>query len=161
MGRIPKPVYTITGNSGGSIRSNQASGNLNLQGVSGVSVAGSGDTLIISGSGSSGGLTWNDAATTITMTSNNGYVVTSGAQVFTLPTTSAFGDSLQILLNGGTSWRLAQAAGQSVVINAAISSVGIGGSIQTNTAGLTISLICISANTKWQTTSLLGNPTVV
>ena len=132
MGRIPKPVYTVTGDSGGSIQPNQSSGNLNVKGASGVSVSGSGNTLTITGGGSGGGLTWNDAATTTTMISNNGYVATSGAQVFTLPTTSAFGDTVEILLNGGTSWQIAQAGGQSIVINGAITTVGAGGSITTN-----------------------------
>lgn len=107
------------------------------------------------------GITWNDAATTTTMTVNNGYIVTGGAQVFTLPSTSAIGDVLEVLLNGGTSWQIAQGSGQSIVINAAVTTVGAGGSITTNAAGQTIRLICVADNTTWQTTSLIGNPTVV
>ena len=104
---------------------------------------------------------WNDSATTTTMTTNNGYIVQAGVQVFTLPATSAVGDTIEVLLASGTSWQIAQAAGQSIVVNGSNTTVGAGGSITTTGAGQAIKLTCVTANTKWQTTSLIGNPTVV
>jgi len=149
-------IETLTGNTGGAIP--PTSGNINILGAGGITVGGSGNTLTVTGSTE---LIWNNNATTLTMVVDNGYIVTTGAQVFTLPVSSAVGDSIQILLNGGTSWGIAQAAGQFVVINASITTVGVGGSITSNAAGQAIKLICVSPNTGWQTTSLIGNPEVV
>lgn len=150
-------IDTLTGNSGGPI--SPAAGNINIQGVGNIAVSGAGSTLTISDT-SGIVFTWNNAATTITMSANNGYIVTAGAQVFTLPATSSVGDSIEILLNGGTSWSIAQTAGQSILVNAAITTVGAGGSILTTAAGQSVRLICVTDNTTWQTTSLIGNPTV-
>jgi len=152
----PFSLSTLTGNSGGSI--SPTSGNINIQGVGSISVAGTNSTLSISSSIIP--FTWNNQATTTTMTSNNGYIVTSGSQVFTLPATSLIGDAIEILLNGGTSWRINQDSGQSIIINTETTTIGTGGSITSTGVGQAIRLICVEPNTKWQATSLIGNPTV-
>jgi len=148
-------IETLTGNSGGPIP--PTSGNINLIGAGGITIGGSGDTLTVTGVT---GLIWNNNATTTTMVVDNGYIVTAGAQILTLPATSAVGESIQILLNGGTSWQIAQAAGQSVVVNESTTTVGVSGSILTTGAGQVIKLVCVAPNLTWQTTSLVGNPTV-
>jgi hypothetical protein len=149
-------IATLTGNTGGAL--SPTAGNINVVGSGSVSVAGSAATLTISGKA---GLTWNDAATTTTMKTNNGYIVTKGAQVFTLPKASSVGDTIEILLNGGTSWSVAQAAGQSVLVSESNTTVGVGGSVTSTDAGQAIKMTCVTANTKWQATSLIGNPKVV
>jgi len=106
-------------------------------------------------------ITWNDNATTTTANANNGYIVTSGNQVITLPTVSKVGDVIEVVLHGGDTWQIAHAPGQSVIINGVTTTAGPGGSITTTDSGQTIKLTCIVANTKWQTTGLVGNPTVV
>ena len=112
-------------------------------------------------SGSASGIVWNDAAASQIMAVNSGYIITAGAQVFTLPPVSAIGDTLNILLNGGASWQITQTAGQSIVINASTTTVGAGGSITSNGAGQAIGLVCVVANLSWQVTALIGNPTTV
>ena len=115
----------------------------------------------LASSASPSGITWINNATSSAMLANHGYIVTTGAQVFTLPTTSVIGDRMEVVLNGGTSWQIAQGAGQSINVNAATTTVDTGGSITTNAAGQAISLICIQDNTKWYAKSLIGNPPVV
>lgn len=151
-------ISSLTGNTGGAI--SPTSGNINILGSGNIAINGSGSSLTISDTGGVS-VNWNDSATTTTMATNNGYIVQAGAQVFTLPATSAVGDTIEVLLAAGTSWQIAQAAGQSIVVNGSTTTVGVGGSITTTGAGQTIKLTCVTANTKWQTTSLIGNPTVV
>ena len=114
----------------------------------------------ISSAGSSG-LTWVNNAVTSTMLTNNGYIVTSGALILTLPTTSAVGDSLQIMLNGGTSFQIAQAAGQQIRFSASQTTSGVGGSITSTQQGNVLHLICTAANTQWQVDYSIGNMTVI
>ena len=151
-------VNTLTGNTGGAISPTE--GNLNLIGEGTLSVSGTGSTLTITDNSPSS-FAWNDNATTITMAVNNGYIIKEGAQVFRLPAESIIGDIVEIVINGGTSWQIAQAAGQSITINNAVTTIGIGGSITANTVGQTIKLLCITANLGWQAISLIGNPEVI
>lgn len=95
------------------------------------------------------------------MLTNSGYIVTSGAVVLTLPAVSSVGDTIEVVLNGGTSWKIAQGSGQSVVVNTSQSTVGASGSVTSAGSGTTIRLICTVANIKWQADSLVGSTTVV
>lgn len=150
-------LSTLTGNTGGAI--NPSGNNINVVGSGAVSVTGSGNTLTLSSSGT--GLAWNNHAITQTMVTNSGYIVTAGAPVFTLPIVSSVGDIIELILNGGTSWKIAQGAGQWVVVNNSQSTVGATGSISSSGSGVTIRLICTATNIQWQADSLVGSTTVV
>ena len=152
-------VNTLTGNTGGAIF--PTSGNINVVGTGNISVTGGGSTLTIADSGSAV-FTWNDNATTRTMAVNNGYIVKTGSQMFTLPVASAVGDIVEIVLNEANSeWQIAQGAGQQITTSNGQTTVGTGGSITTTGAGQTIKLVCTTANLGWQATSLIGTQTVV
>ena len=122
---------------------------------------GNGQWKTVGGGAANTGLTWANDATTTNAESNNGYIITSGDQVFTLPTASDVGDIMEFVLHGGTSWKIAQNASQSILDNAVTTTVGVGGSIESSAEGQTTKLLCIIANTKWQVTSSVGGLTVV
>jgi hypothetical protein len=92
---------------------------------------------------------------------NNGYIVTAGAQSFSLPATSAVGDEVALMLNGGTSWTITQGAGQRQRVLANQSTAGVGGSVATTGQGQTIWLICTTASLEWQALAFSGALNVV
>lgn len=108
-----------------------------------------------------GGLTWSAVTGSITLVVNNGFNVTSGAVVLTLPTTAAQHSIIRIVLSGGTSFTVAQGAGQSIRLGSLVSTVGAGGSIASTAVGDCVELLCTTANTGWEVISSIGNITVV
>jgi hypothetical protein len=153
-------VATITGNTGGAI--SPTSGNVNVVGSGSITVAGSGNTLTISATGSTS-FTWNNNATTQTMSVNNGYIVTAAAlQTLTLPATSAVGDVIEVIRpSGAGGWRIAQTAGQQVRTGTNATTVGTGGSLTSTGIGDCIHLVCTTANTIWIVDYSVGTITPV
>ena len=141
-------LSTLTGNSGGAI--SPTSGNINIVGSGSVSVAGAGSTLTISAV-IPPSFTWVSPATTTTMLTNHGYLVRSGAQqTFTLPTTSAVGDVLEIIwVSGAGGWQIAQTANQQVRGGASITTLGNAGTVTSTGIGSAIHLVCTAVNTLW------------
>ena len=127
---------SFTGNTGGPI--SPIAGNLNIVGSGTVSVAGAGNTLTISVPTPPPSFIWVNNATTTTMLTNHGYIVTSGSQTLTLPSSASIGDLIEILLNGGTAWTLAQAAGQQIRSGNKQTTAGVAGSCQSTQSGDTI-----------------------
>jgi hypothetical protein len=127
----------------------------------GVSIVNGPGSITISSSGSSG---WIDQTTTpVTMTSNIGYTSDAGVTlvVFTLPTTSAIGDFIEINGKGSGLWTLAQAAGQQIHFGTLATTLGAGGSLSSVSQFDNIRLRCLTANTIWTVVSSQGNITVV
>lgn len=106
-------------------------------------------------SGSYVGLPYTEVTgTSATMSANNGYIPNNAALVtLTLPTTAALGTRIEIAGKGAGAWKVAQNAGQQIFFGSAASTVGVGGSFQTNTANVCATLICITANTTWDVLS--------
>lgn len=79
---------------------------INLTAGTGVTISGSpvtlGGTATINAVGS--GVSWSSITSSQALAVNHGYFVTSGALALTLPTTSAVGDVIEVVLRGGTSW---------------------------------------------------------
>ena len=150
-------LNTLTGNSGGAIA--PVAGNINVVGASGTLVAGSGNTLTITAAPQS--FTWNNDPASGALLVNNGYIIKTGAKSFSLPAASAIGDEVALMLTGGTSWTITQGAGQSIIVGASTSTVGVGGSIATTGAGQTIWIICTTANTTWEALAFVGALNVV
>lgn len=93
------------------------------------------------------GFAWNVVAgTTQTLAANNGYFANNaGVITFTLPVTSAVGDSYQIQnMQGGFS--IAQGAGQSIQIGNVATTTGSGGSITSTSLGDWTEIVCNVAN---------------
>lgn len=86
---------------------------------------------------------------------NHGYVITHAtAATITLPTTSAVGDKISIIglgAYGGTQglWIVAQNANQSIIFGQAVTTVGTGGSLASQTATDSLDLVCVVANLTW------------
>ena len=127
----------------------------------GISITNSAGGITISGSGSSG---WVDQTTgTVTMSSNTGYTSDNGASLvtFTLPTTSAIGDFVEINGKGSGLYTIAQATGQQIHFGNIASTSGAGGSVSSVLQFDCIRLRCVTANTIWAVVSSVGNFTVV
>jgi hypothetical protein len=127
----------------------------------GISIVNGAGSITISASGSSG---WVDQTTTpVTMVTNTGYTSDAGATLinFTLPTTSAIGDKVEINGKGAGLYMIDQAAGQQIHFGNLASTAGTGGSVSSTLQYDCITLRCIIANTTWVVTSSVGNFTVV
>ncbi len=109
-----------------------------------------------------GGFTWNNQTTNTTMAINNAYQVTSGTLSLALPSTagSTLGDSLQIILAGGTSFTITQAAGQQIRLGSTTSTVGVTGTVAPTAQGDWIELV-YSTGGLWYASAREGNFTVL
>lgn len=94
---------------------------------------------------------------------NNGYICQAGGTgnvSMALPAVSNLGDTIEIALDGATTWTITQAAGQSIRASNTVTTVGVGGSITTTGTGDAIKLVCETANLRWIATHFIGNLTV-
>jgi len=115
----------------------------------GISVTNGSGSITIASSGAS---PWVDQTTgSVTMTSNTGYTSDDGAALvtFTLPTTSAIGDWLEINGKGSGLWTIAQASGQQIKVGTSATTLGAGGSLSSVNQYDNVRLRCITANTIW------------
>jgi hypothetical protein len=105
---------------------------------------------------------WVDATgSTQAMTSNVGYYSDNATAVaFTLPTTAAQFEFMVVRGIQG-SWSIAQNSGQSIVFGTATTTTGVGGSLSSTTATDSVTLQCVTANTKWIVAESNGNITFV
>lgn len=153
-------ILFIEGNTGGEVGPNGA-GIINIVGAGTISVTGNSatNTLTISDADAA----WTSVSASQSMISNMGYFVVSpgGAVVLTLPATSVQGDVIQVALDGATSWRIAQGAGQTIVMGNSTTTSGVGGSLTSTQQGDTVRLVNRVPNLRWVVVSSLGNPTIV
>jgi hypothetical protein len=98
---------------------------------------------------SASSLTWTAISASQTIVKSNGYIVTGGTPTLTLPATSAIGDTFTVILDGGTSWTVAQNAGQQLRVGKVLSTSGTGGSLTSSASGDSISFVCTATNTRW------------
>lgn len=114
--------------------------------------------------GSNGANPWIDeTGSSITMSANTGYTSDDGASLvtFTLPTTSAIGDWIEINGKGSGGWSIAQATGQQIHFGNQTTTSGISGSLSSTNQYDCVRLRCLTANTIWTLVSAVGNLTVV
>jgi hypothetical protein len=99
-----------------------------------------------------GGLTWNVATgSTQACAVNNGYFANyNGTLAFTLPTTAAVGDTIEVCqMYAGQGWTIAVNSGETIYmgnINTTITT----GTLASNGDGDWVELVCRVANTDWQ-----------
>lgn len=135
-----------------------AANNLNVLGGGGTSTSGAGSTITITSTG--GGLPWTEILVVgpTQMAINNGYVTNNGARVqLLLPLTAAFGSNIRILGKGAGGWQINQNAGQSIVLDSSSTTVGVGGTLQSDAFRDSIDLICTTADTVWTIADGIGN----
>lgn len=147
LGGASADVNTLTGDSGGAI--SPTAGNINILGGTGVAVSGSGSTLTINVTGS--GLEYTTVTADTPMAVNQGYITNKAgtAASMTLPAVAAVGDVVSVVGRGATGWSVAQNAGQSIHMNAATTTVGVGGSLASTAQYNTVLLLCTVANTEF------------
>lgn len=127
----------------------------------GITIVNGAGSITISSSGSAG---WVDQTTgSVTMAVNTGYTSDDGASLvtFTLPTTSAIGDFVEINGKGSGLYTIAQATGQQIHFGNIASTSGAGGTVSSTLQYDCIRLRCITANTIWVVVSSVGNFTIV
>ncbi len=115
----------------------------------GISVTNGAGSITLASSGAS---PWVDQTTaSVTMVANTGYTSDAGASLvtFTLPTTSAIGDWVEINGKGSGGWTIAQASGQQIHVGNVASTLGAGGSVASTNQWDCVRLRCVTANTIW------------
>lgn len=129
---------------------------------SGITITSIGGSITIASNGTE---SWVDQTgpTVNPMTTNTGYTSDDGATLvtFTLPTSSAIGDVIEINGKGAGLWTIAQATGQQIHFGNLASTSGAGGSISSVLQYDNIRLRCLTANLLWTVVSSQGSLTVV
>lgn len=126
----------------------------------GISITSATGAITINASASN----WVDeTGASVTMATNTGYTSDDGATLvtFTLPTTSAIGDYVEINGKGSGLWTIAQASGQQIHFGNQATTSGATGTLSSTLQFDNVRLRCLTANTIWTVTSAVGNLTVV
>lgn len=154
-------LNTLTGTSGGAI--SPTLGNITFAaGTNMTSIVGSGSTLTFNAAGAGSSFVWSVIGASQTLVAANGYFCTTGgALVLTLPAVSAIGATIEVVLDGSTSWQIAQNAGNQIRIGNQQTTAGAGGSLTSTGQGNALTLVCETANARWVATKINGNITVV
>ncbi len=121
----------------------------------GISIANAGGAITITNTGE--GVVWNVVtATSQAMDANNGYIVNAATLcTLTLPATAAVGTEIKISGLGVGGWKVAQNAGQNMVISPSSTTVGTGGSLASTARYDSVNFVCLVADTTW---AVLGGP---
>ena len=91
------------------------------------------------------------------MTADNGYVTTAATlTTFTLPSTIAFGKTVEIAGDSSGLWQLNQNSGQQIRFGNTATTV-TSGVLSATSQGDCVKLICVSADTLFIVTSSIGN----
>jgi hypothetical protein len=127
-----------------------------------ILISNSAGNITISATGA-GGFTWTHVTgTTQTMSVNSGYVADNvGLVTLTLPSSSAFGDEIEVVGRGSGGWTIAQGASQQIIFGNTSTTSGAGGSLSSTNRRDSLYMICTNANTEWTLESSIGSLTVV
>jgi len=99
--------------------------------------------------------------TSDSMVVNRGYVANNaGLVTLTLPVTAAFGTVIRVAGKGAGLWRIAQNASQQIHVGSVSTTAGVGGRIDAADRRDCIELLCIVADTEWETLSSVGTLTI-
>lgn len=126
----------------------------------GISISNGSGSITINAIGA--GLTWTVVSgATQTMAVNNGYFANRASNiVFSLPTTSAVGDTVAVNnMNTALGWTISYTTNQQIFIGNTSATV-TSGSISSTALGDTVTLVCRTANLTWAVVSSMGNITV-
>lgn len=136
-----------------------AVGNITASGN--ISVTNGSNTIALSVTGTAS-LSFSAITSSGALVVNKGVIVTSGALSLSLPTTAAVGDVFYVILSGGTSWTITQAASQQIRLGSTSTTSGVGGSLASSAQGDAIYFVCDVANLHFvAATGTQGNITVV
>jgi hypothetical protein len=151
----PQILTQVTTDSGTAIPS---ANNLNIFGGAGITVTGSGDTVLISSSGF--GLTWQvvtSANNPVTLVAENGYIAKGLTPVnFVLPVSASIGNAF-FILGYGNLWTLSQNANQFVTLGIQTSTIGVFGGLTATTISDKAQLVCVTQNMEFTVLQPIGN----
>jgi hypothetical protein len=105
------------------------------------------------------GTFWQTITTNQNLQDGYGYIVVSPAGVLnlTLPATSAVGDTVEILLRGGSGFIINQLNNQQIFYLGNTTTLGTAGTIASTLEGDYVKLICVVANTEWSVINVSGS----
>ncbi len=154
-------VSTLTGNTGGAV--GPTANNINVVGSGTIAVAGNPGTSTLTISVTGSAFTWLLIGASQSLVAAEGYFCTSGgALLLTLPAVSVLGDTLQVCLDGATSWQIVQPnAASQIRLGTNETTLGVGGTLTSTSQGDMIELVCQTANARWVVVDSIGNITVV
>lgn len=96
-------------------------------------------------------VTTNVTGTSASLVANQIFLANNaGLVTLTLPATASVGALIQVVGVGAGGWKIAQSSGQQIVIGNTSSTSGAGGSVASSQARDAITIICITANTIFQ-----------
>lgn len=109
---------------------------------------------------SGAGFIWNDVAgTTQAAVANNGYIISNAAQTtVTIPATVAESATFGVQGKGAGGWILQANTGQIIHLGSSASSSA--GSLTSTNQWDSVQIVCVTANTTFSVTSVIGNLTV-
>ena len=117
------------------------------------------------GGGGGGGLTWEVTTVNDSIVEGEGYHANKGTLLtMTLPATGAIGDTFAITnMNIAVGWRIAQNANQYIRFGNQLTTVGVGGYLESTALGDSVELVCnvSGASTGWIVVQSVGNITIV
>ncbi len=161
-GNTPGAVIGLITDDSVVVPINPATGDITIHGGPGIITTGNAGTYTVTINSTAVGTAWSNTVSNTSMVVNVGYLCTGGGNLsLALPTTSVFGDEIEIALDGSTSFTITQAAGQQIRMGSSQSTLGSGGSLASTQQGDAIRLLCKVANTLWVSLSSEGNLTIV
>lgn len=133
---------------------------INSLGTAGQVFTSNGAAALPSWQAASGGVTWIDQTTTpVTIVKSNGYFANNaGLVTLNMPATAAVGDTFYISGKGAGGWLLRMNTGQ--VVNLGSTPSSSAGSLASTNQFDSITVVCQTANTTFNVTSVIGNITV-
>lgn len=161
-GSTPGAVIGLIADDAVVVPINPATGDITIAGGPGIVTTGNAGAYTLTVNSTAVGTAWSNATTDTSMIVDVGYLCTAGGNLqMALPTTSAFGEEIEVALDGATGFTITQAAGQQIRIGSSTTTLGVGGSLASTAQGDAIRLVCKIANTLWTTLSVEGNLTIV
>jgi len=133
---------------------NSVAGVITLSGTGNVN----GNTITGFSTGS-GGLTWQFATTSITASTNNGYI-TTGTTSIALPTTATLGSTIEVVSTSSNLFTITQNTNQFIRFGI-ITTTPTSGTLISQNIGDSIRLVCTSADTVFTVVSAVGNITII
>lgn len=127
----------------------------------GITVTPGANTITIASSATA--FTWSVITVNQTAVVNNGYFCNkAGTLALALPAASAVGDTI-VVTNENTALgvQFTQAAGQQILIANTNTTLGATGTLTSSAVGDTLQIVCLTANTIWRVTYMVGNWSVV
>ena len=118
----------------------------------GITITNGHNSISIASSGSD--MAWTDESSSFNAAAGNGYFITAGSVVATLPASPSQGNKISFAVDTTSSFEILANTGQVIRIGAAVSASA--GNAVNNARGDSVTLIYRSSDTAWIATSVLG-----